>query len=121
MANKNRIKETCELWNQNNTVLRISKLLNIDRSTVLNHLNKGNSLRWCDYTREEDAKRRGQKATKNKCQAVIRISKEGEFIAKYNSITEASSATSVSMSMISSYCSGKIKSCKGTFWRYADR
>ena len=49
---------------------------------------------------------------------ILQFSKDGEFIAEYPSIMEASRQTGCNNSHISSCCKGKRKSCGGYIWRY---
>ena len=49
---------------------------------------------------------------------IIQFSKDGEFIAEYPSIMEASRQTGCNNSHISSCCKGERKSCGGYIWKY---
>lgn len=50
--------------------------------------------------------------------AVIQLTRDGKFIAKYISATEASKITGVSQGHISACCYGKRKSAGGFIWRF---
>lgn len=66
---------------------------------------------------DKKIKKETNKQHKN-CQAVIQMSKNGEFIKKYHSITEAAKEMGCSKQAIQLCMSGKNKSCKGYIWKY---
>ena len=70
----------------------------------------------------EDTKRKMSEAHKEKIYAntkpILQFSKNGELIAEYSSIHEASRQTGCNASHICSCCKGKYKSCGGYIWKY---
>ena len=70
----------------------------------------------------EDTKRKMSGAHKEKIYAstkpILQFSKNGELIAEYSSLTEASRQTGCSAPHICSCCKGKRKSCGGFIWKY---
>ena len=70
----------------------------------------------------EDTKRKMSEAHKEKIYAntkpILQFSKNGELIAEYSSLTEASRQTGCSAPHICSCCKGKRKSCGGYIWKY---
>lgn len=50
---------------------------------------------------------------------VIQIAKDGEFIAEYYSIRQASRDTEINQSDISQCCLGKLNSSGGFYWKHA--
>lgn len=70
----------------------------------------------------EDTKRKMSEAHKEKIYAntkpILQFSKNGELIAEYSSLTEASRQTGCSASHICTCCKGKRKSCGGYIWKY---
>ena len=70
----------------------------------------------------EDTKRKMSEAHKGKIYAntkpILQFSKNGELIAEYSSLTEASRQTVCSAPNICSCCKGKHKSTVGFIWRY---
>ena len=70
----------------------------------------------------EDTKRKMSEAHKEKIYAntkpILQFSKDGELIAEYSSIHEASRQTGCNASHICSCCKGKRKSAGGFIWRY---
>ena len=70
----------------------------------------------------EDTKRKMSEAHKEKIYAntkpILQFSKNGELIAEYSSLTEASRQTGCSASHICSCCKGRLKTCGGFIWKY---
>ena len=70
----------------------------------------------------EDTKRKMSEAHKGKIYAntkpILQFSKNGELIAEYSSLTEASRQTGCYQSHICSCCKGERKSARGFIWRY---
>ena len=70
----------------------------------------------------EDTKRKMSEAHKEKIYAntkpILQFSKDGEFIAEYPSIMEASRQTGCNNSHIGSCCKGERKSAGGFIWKY---
>lgn len=54
---------------------------------------------------------------KNK-KIVLQYTKDGEFVAKYNSLQEASDKNGISKNNLSSACLGRRKTAKGYIWKY---
>ena len=51
----------------------------------------------------------------------MQFDQDGKPIHGYNSIREAAKATGVKRSTIFDSCNGRVKSCKGYYWRYMKR
>lgn len=51
---------------------------------------------------------------------VVQFTKDGEFVAEFNSIKEASEATGAHKTTISGCCKGQYKTAGGFKWRYKD-
>ena len=70
----------------------------------------------------EDTKRKMSEAHKEKIYAnikpILQFSKDGEFIAEYYSLKEASRQTGCNKGHICSCCRGERKSCGGFIWKY---
>lgn len=78
-----------------------------------------------EYRRYYTPKRikNGTKKPSKKKRSVLQFSKDGIFIAKYDSITEADNATHAGIQNISAVCKRKCKSRKvagGFIWRFED-
>ena len=72
----------------------------------------------------EEHRKKMSQANKGKIYAptksVIQYSKDGEFIAEYNSVMEASRYTGCDNSIICKCCKGKRKSAGGFIWKYKE-
>ena len=72
----------------------------------------------------EDTKRKMSEAHKEKIYAntkpILQFSKDGELIAEYSSIHEASRQTGCNASHICTCCKGERKSCGGYIWKYKE-
>ena len=72
----------------------------------------------------EDTKRKMSEAHKGKIYAntkpILQFSKNGELIAEYYSLTEASRQTGCSAPHICSCCKGERKSTSGFIWKYKE-
>lgn len=54
--------DACDLWNNGYDVSQIAEKLNLDRSTIINYLKKGNELQLCNYNKESSLERKSIKA-----------------------------------------------------------
>lgn len=54
--------DSCDLWNNGYDVSQIAEKLNLDRSTIINYLKKGNELQLCNYNKESSLERKSIKA-----------------------------------------------------------
>lgn len=101
-------------------IVALAFLPNPDNLPQINHRdeNKANNrvwnLEWCDgkYNRNY-----GSSAARFK-KPVAQYDKEGNFIARFPSSTDAGRATKIAQSLISAAALGKIKTAGGFIWRY---
>ena len=75
--------------------------------------NRVENLYW---TEEKHGWARGRKAVDGK--GVLQYTVEGEFVARYGSIAEASAATGVARSLIRNCAEGKARRAKGFVFRF---
>lgn len=54
----------------------------------------------------------------NQLKPVMQYSKDGVFLAKYSSITEAGKSTNINIANLQKVCANKVKSAGGYIWRY---
>jgi len=123
-ACKNLIKEACDYWEngvKNST--KISSLMGLSHTTIVNYLKQGAKLGWCDYNPQKVASINGKKNGKKRGKKVICV-ETGQI---YESISDAARhVINGSDTHISSCCKGKRKSCgkleDGTplHWQYVD-
>lgn len=57
-------------------------------------------------------------ATKKAKKPVVQYTKDGKFVAEFESVTEASKSTGIDFRQISSACIGKYKTSMGFVWRF---
>ena len=77
--------------------------------------NSSENLEWC--TRQYN--NTYGSLTENKKKKVLQYTKDGVFIASYNSIFDAHKATGANANHIGNVCRNERKSSGGYWWRYA--
>ena len=85
------------------------------------------NLEWCtsSYNKMYGTRRKRELETKlsNGCcnaeKSVIQLYKDGTFVDKFKSISEASRLTNICRSNINRCCNGKCKSAGGFVWQFA--
>jgi hypothetical protein len=92
-ACSNRIKEICNYRkiNPNISVLEISKITKIERTTVTNFLKQGHLLNWCNYNPQEESQKSGIKHGRDngiKSSKSLKVFKNDIFIGKFYSAKE---------------------------------
>lgn len=75
------------------------------------------NCKWSDMTQQANNRR---KYPRHNRRIVSQIDADGSAIATYPSIASASKATGIPWESIRDACSGRIKTARGTVWRYAD-
>lgn len=104
------IKEMEELWNKGLTITEISKTLSLYIATVQYYLEN-----FCSTYSKEEQKKRGLIRNINKhCKKVIQYNLNGDYIATFNSISEASNQLNIGFQRISDCCK-KITSNVDTY------
>lgn len=75
--------------------------------------NKIENIEYCDRSYNMNY------GTRNK-KSILQFTKEGEFIRKWDSATQVERELGISQGNISMCCKGKLKTCGGFKWGYAD-
>lgn len=92
---------------------------NMDRSTIISYLKRGNKLGLCEYDpKYETNKNNNNQNKKRYTKPVIQYSLDMEYITEYPSVIEASRVLKIDNSGICKCCVGKRKSVGGYIWRY---
>lgn len=105
-ACKSNIKESSDLWkNGIKNTLEISKILKIDRHTVILHLKQGAKLGLCDYDEVEESIKNLKNNQQKNCKQVKCLNTNEVF----NSIKDASKKYNANDACISKCCNGKSK------------
>lgn len=99
-----------ELWNKGLNLTEIAEKQKCDRHTVKRH------LQLFGITESDFEKRLSESVGRKRSKGVIQL-KNNKIIAEYNSMKEASEATGILVSGISSACSGKRLTAGGYEWR----
>lgn len=121
LSNKQKIKRfkihrlvaMCFIPNQNN-------LPCINHKDENRQNNRADNLEWCTYQYNNTYGSRIEKMKDKICIPVIQLTKDGDFVARYNSIEEASCLNDLEHRNISVVCSGKRDFAGGYRWRYED-
>lgn len=110
------VRTVCDLWNKGDVdTLNISKELNLNRSTVIDYLKIGNSIGLCSYSPLKNM-RLGQLKKGKNAKPIVQLTKNGDYIGKWNSIA---SAEKYIRGDISKMLLGKSKTAGGYKWMYA--
>jgi hypothetical protein len=115
-----RIRLTCELWNDGNTMVEISKLLKINESTVRTYLKKGTIIGWANYDPKKSMNETYIMIGKKTARSVVQIEVNGEVVNAYESIASASRITGINGSCILGVCKRKHKTSGGYRWMYKE-
>lgn len=101
-ACSNIVKFACNMWNNGvNNALKISKILKLNKNTVIKYLKQGAKLGWCDYDPKIESK-------KNYHFIKVICLTTGEI---FNSMKEAKIKYDIQDSGISMCCRNKQKYC----------
>lgn len=105
-----------ELWNNNElySAKEIAKLLNIDRSTVIEYLKKCNYIGFCTYNNKEIVRRKTIKRRNKNYKPVICI----ETGVIYNTRQDAEDQNGIKAGRLWSCLTGKTKTHDGLRWEY---
>lgn len=99
------------LWDEGFSIDEISKIISCDKHTAIYILES-----YEQYSKEESYKR-GRKNAKNKiCKPVLQYDLNGNFVAKYNSATDAANAVKTTSSNIRGVLCGDQQSAGGYQW-----
>lgn len=125
----NRIKEACELKNNNPNLLttEIGKLMNMSQSAIYNYLIKGNQLGWCNYISKNEKEINNQNTIKRnkiiRSKQVI-IFKNNIMLGIYNSVVDLQNKSEktygirIDQANISAVCRGVRKHTQGFTFKY---
>ena len=76
------------------------------------------NLQWCTYQQNSQHAVDTGLCPRPVGKAVVQLSKEGEFVAQYATMKEASEATGAPADTIKLVCVGKRKTSGGHKWRF---
>jgi hypothetical protein len=132
------VKTVCDLWNNENDLLKISNELKINKATVRQYLKQGVKLKWCNYNPEKELIKnyKRDKFGKNnpnygkhhseKVKQKMRLARKGKYFGEnhpnakqiiclttgkiFSYMKQAAKYYNVSYKGLSSCCRGKNKS-----------
>lgn len=115
------VKKTCDIWNKGiNNPTNISKILNLNRTTIEKYLKHGTKLGWCNYNPKEMVRKNhiliGQMNVKRCSKKVYCI----ELQQLYSSTCSASRHLNIDQASICKCCNKKygFKTAGGYHWMY---
>lgn len=100
-----------KLWNENKTVSEISEIMRLDRHTA------AKVLKFYEINQDEIIERGYQSVSKKNSKAIFQYDKNGIFMKKWQSATEAAEALHLDISSIRKCVKGKRHSCGGFIWK----
>ena len=121
----NLVKSVCDYWNDKKdweTTADLEKIFKVGRTTIMDYLNKGRGLGWCNYNGKEEL----EKARRRKEKVVAMYDLDGNFIIKENSVVKLKERCLKELNInldkrsISKVCLGKLKTHKGYIFKYID-
>ncbi|MEK4121958.1 hypothetical protein [Lysinibacillus sp. FSL K6-0102] len=117
---KSLIVEVCEFYKNNDVSLtEISREFKLSTCTVREYLKQGHSVGLSDYTPNNDKIK--NLLGKHKHIPVVQLSVDGDFLNRYESITQIKKKHNrANVSSISACCKGKLKTSLGYRWMYAN-
>lgn len=124
-ATSNLCKKVCDIKNKNSniTVNEISEMVKLERSTIINYLNKGTKLKWCNYNGKEESRKTSSKnGIANGRQ--VEIYKDENSLGIFKSCSELERSSEVIFGIklfqanISKVCLGIWKQYKGYTFKY---
>ena len=80
--------------------------------------NRVDNLEWCDHKYNNNYGTRNERAAKSKSKPVLQYTKDGQFVAKYPSLSEVGRQLGYDIGHISECCNGKLKSAYGYIWSF---
>lgn len=117
-AIKSFVKDVSDLWNGGmQSTKKISNVLKLSVSTVRKYLKQAKMLNWCDYDPVEAKKVSDESKKKSIVQLCLDT---GDFIEKWDSMTDVYITLNISQTVISRNCNNKQMSAGGYRWMYKE-
>jgi len=116
-ALSSRVKEACDYWN--NGIINakeIGNIMKLSRGTIIGYLKQGTKFNWCDYDSKTEMTKNGKINGKNKGIPVIQLSLKGEYIAEFESASEAEKQIGIFHTCIIRCCNDKGKTAGEFVW-----
>lgn len=97
---------------------------NPDNLPCINHKdecktnNQVSNLEWCTHKYNVHYSKSLDKANEARIKSILQFTKDGEFVAEYPSLSEASRQTGFNKGNILNCCKGRYSHSAGYVWRY---
>jgi len=115
------IKIACDYWNSGiNNTKEIGILMKLTISTIIKYLKQGVELGWCDYDPKITLFNARKINGKNMGKPVIQLSFDGEYVAEYESASEAERQIGIRSGNITRCCNNKGKYAGEYKWVFKD-
>lgn len=121
LSSKSRLIEVVNMFNNGLRVNEISEEFSTSKGTVISYLKRGSSLNLCDYNPERE-RGLGLKNAHNKTRKkVVQLTRDGEYVKTWDSITEACMYfTGKKSAIIGLCCSGIKKTAYNFKWMHLE-
>ena len=83
-------------------------------------VNSANGFYWCHVEDYDNYQIKSIGLSKGQPKRVLQYTKDGKFVAEFNSCSEAERLTGIKHQNISKCCTGKLPQTGGFIWRYID-
>lgn len=120
-SQKSIVKEVCDYWNNKDeleTAESVSKIFNINKTTIISYLKDGTDIGWCCYDPKYEMLKTGQKNGGSGAKKIYKYDTDMNLICEYESAHAAARDVGVSVTGISECANKKQKTSAGYIWRY---
>jgi len=124
-----RVKEVAKIFSDNNEVSAtdIAKITGISRNTVATYLKRATKHGWCNYSVENEIRKRQNKVAKSlavRCSKSVEVYNDGAYISTYLSIAELARKSvddfgvKIHTQYVGQFFKGQRKHYKGLTFKY---
>lgn len=108
-SRKSLLLDVCELYKMDNTIStgKISEIVRLDKSTVLDYLKKGSKIGLCDYDVSSAYVRGSLSSDYIRCKPVLLLDDNGNIVKRFKSPKDASSYVGIYPESIRRICNAK--------------
>jgi len=118
-ALSNMVRKICNLYNHvTKDIKEIVNMTKMSKTTIRKYLKQGTELGWCNYDPKSimiETRKNNGGCNKRK---IIQLSLTNEYIAEYQSMSEAESQLNIKNTHISACCKRKRKTAGNFKWMY---
>jgi hypothetical protein len=116
------VKVVCEIWEEHAVIStsKISRMLNISRSSVKKYLLQGTDLGYCDYDPNQVRYQNGKSRGGRNKRSVVKIDSQTLAAEEFHSIKEAANKLNINTSGIHKVLKNSRKTAGGYKWMYKE-